>query len=119
VSGPCFGAKFSASPFDPSSNNQMTVVLHVREIDDHRSAMRTELKQRGKEYMETARPWGRRDGGVAAPPKAFASRQPPVQGSGFGRLRTLFVHEWDAIRGEDSRDVANHDACPPSTGSVA
>jgi hypothetical protein len=34
MNGVCFGAKFLASPFGPSSNNQMTVVLHVCEIGD-------------------------------------------------------------------------------------
>src|SRR5439155_21935000 len=30
---------------------------------------------------------------------------------GFGGCRTLFVHEWDVVGREDSRDVADHDAC--------
>ena len=30
---------------------------------------------------------------------------------GFGGFRILFVHEWDVVGREDSRDVADHDAC--------
>src|SRR5207247_5466121 len=30
---------------------------------------------------------------------------------GFGGFRTLFVHEWNVVGREDSRDVADHDAC--------
>ena len=30
---------------------------------------------------------------------------------GFEGFRTLFVHEWNVVGREDSRDVADHDAC--------
>jgi hypothetical protein len=30
---------------------------------------------------------------------------------GFGGSRTLFVHEWNVVGRDDSRDVADHDAC--------
>src|SRR5436309_10184206 len=31
--------------------------------------------------------------------------------SGFGGFRTLFVHEWNVVGRDDSRDVADHHAC--------
>ena len=34
-----------------------------------------------------------------------------IDRSGFGRFRTLFVHEWNVVGRDDSRDVADHDAC--------
>src|SRR5260370_36398417 len=37
--------------------------------------------------------------------------QLPLHRSGFGRFRTLFVHEWNVVGRDDSRDVADHDAC--------
>ena len=33
--------------------------------------------------------------------------------SGFGGFRILFVHEWDVVGRDDSRDVADHGACNP------
>ena len=37
--------------------------------------------------------------------------QPPLQRLGFGGFRTLFVHEWNVVGRDDSRNVADHYAC--------
>src|SRR6476646_4163677 len=37
--------------------------------------------------------------------------QPPLQRLGFGGFRTLFVHEWNVVGRDDSRDVTDHYAC--------
>jgi hypothetical protein len=40
-----------------------------------------------------------------------APRNSALQRLLFRRLRAFFVHEWDVVGCEDSRDVADHDAC--------
>src|SRR6476646_9945551 len=40
----------------------------------------------------------------------FRERILPNDRLGFGGFGTLFVHEWNVVGREDSRDVADHDA---------
>src|SRR5882724_4975032 len=48
---------------------------------------------------------------LAAETDRLAAYAPRNQESGFGRFGTLFVHEWNVVGRDDSRDVADHDAC--------
>jgi hypothetical protein len=44
--------------------------------------------------------------------KGFTSRADRmIDRLGFGGFGSLFVHEWNVVGREDSRDVADHDAC--------
>ena len=43
-------------------------------------------------------------------PEQLRPTQPRLQRSGFGGLRTRFVHEWNVLGCEDSSDIADHDA---------
>ena len=47
---------------------------------------------------------------LAAETDRLAACAPRNQESGFGRFGTLFVHEWNVLGRDDSRDVSDHDA---------